>query len=60
MKLRTAISKLQYSFNHNTILLTKEDKEALNLGSKAMEYIERSRCFGKYPVCRQLPGETKE
>jgi len=35
-----------------------EIDEAERLSIEALAYIKRSRTFGEYPVCQQLPGET--
>lgn len=53
-----AIERLQSSLDHNTILMTQEDKDALRLAIEALKRIQACRPpFGRDDHSA-LPGET--
>ena len=60
MKLEKAIEALQYSLNHNTILRTYFDKEALKLGIEALKRLAFNRLNTIASSDELLPGETDE
>ncbi|MBA7506579.1 hypothetical protein ES706_05271 [subsurface metagenome] len=62
LKVNMTIDKaIEIKENHQRLHLDEyysELLEADNLSIEALKYIKRSRTFGEYPVCQQLPGET--
>lgn len=58
MTLREAIFRLQDSLDHNTILITQADKEALRLGIEALKRIQSQYDPDHQMMRISLPGET--
>ncbi len=59
MKANKAIEILKDLLGDGPQWSPDDRREAVQLGIEALEYIERSRAFGDYPVNRLLPGETE-
>lgn len=60
MKIKKAIERLQDSLDHNTILITRGDKDAVKLGIEAMKFLVDLRGGDIIEACQDLPGETRE
>lgn len=60
MKIDKAIERLQDSLDHNTILLTLGDKDALRLSIEALKEIKHLRKSQVLHDDELLPGETKD
>lgn len=58
MKIDKAIERLQGSLDHNTILITRGDKEALKLGIEALIRVRDDRGTSYQPQWYLLPSET--
>lgn len=59
MKIDKAIERLQGSLDHNTILITRGDNEAVKLGIEALKEIVRLRSYKAFHVVKILEGEVK-
>lgn len=55
-----AIRDLQARVDGEFSIKGIDNCEDMKLGIEGLNYIERSRVFGQYPVNELLPGETKE
>ncbi len=60
MKIDKAIEILKDLLGEGPQFSPDDRREAVQLGVEALSYVERSRAFGDYPVCRLLPGETEQ
>ena len=59
MKLDKAIERLQDSLDHNTILITRDDKDAIKLSIEALKWRKHDeREVPNWASC-PLSGETK-
>ena len=60
MTIEKAIEILTYSSEHNTMLITGDEKDALRLGIEAMKRLNECR-LADYMIREDLlPGETKD
>jgi len=60
MTIQKAIEILSYSSEHNTILITRADKDALKLGIEALKLLKVDR-RNRLPFrAVLLPGETED
>ena len=60
MKAKKAIELLTYSSEHDTILLSQDDKDALKLGIEALKEVIRARDGDPALDGELLPGETED